>query len=91
MGRGGVSKINSAKDRKQDRMIHKAKKKALIAKVENSLGAQGFNDLQGMTWGQKVNFVLISSWIFNTWYEKMGLLLFTFLGCWKILNFFGLF
>lgn len=89
MGRSGVSKINKARERARDRAASKAKRKAIMAKMENSIGAKGINELHGMSWGEKVSFVLSSAWILNAWYEKLGLIIIIFLAGWKLLNLFG--
>lgn len=91
MGRGNVSKINRKEERKQQAASRKAKQKAIISKMENLVGTKSISELQDMSWGEKVRFVMMSSWILNLWYEKLGMLLFIFLGMWKILNLFGLF
>ncbi len=91
MGRGNISKIQNARIREVERNSAKAKRKSLMAKMENSLGAKGINELHGMKLGEKINFVLSSAWIFNAWYEKVLMLLLVYLGGWKLLNLFGFF
>jgi len=95
MGKGHVSNYQETLRRKEERKAEKKARKArqekILQKFENSMGAQELRDLQGMGWEEKAKFVLASSWILNKWYEKLGLLIFLFLGCWKILNLFGLF
>lgn len=86
MGRGNVSKLVRAREKKVERDASKKRRNAILAKMQDSIGAKGLNELQGMTWGQKIGFVISSAWIFNTWYEKMIMLLLVYMGGWKILN-----
>lgn len=91
MGRGNVSKIMKSRSRAEERAAAKKKRQALMSRMNDALGAKGINELNNMSWGEKVNFVLSSAWILNAWYEKLGLLIVLFLAGWKFLNFFGWF
>ena len=66
MGRGNVSKINRKEERKQQAASRKAKQKAIISKMENLVGTKSISELQDMSWGEKVRFVMMSSWILAT-------------------------
>ena len=91
MGRGNVSKHYDREKRKEKHSARKARQNAILAKIQGTADAKGISELQNMKFGEKVRFIMTSSWILNAWYEKVGFLLFIILGCWKILNLFGLF
>ena len=91
MGRGNVSKIMKGRERASANKTAKAKRKAILDKMQDSIGAKGINELSDMGWGEKIHFIMSSAWIFNAWYEKALLLAFVYLGGWKILNMFGWF
>lgn len=74
-----------------NRRLAKIRRKALIGRLESSMGAKSLGELQDMTYGEKIRFMLTSGWILNAWYEKLLLIAFVVLGSWKILNLLGFF